>query len=97
MKYLLRSIACFTIHLLEKVIVRLIESFVETMWSLNLQTSVFNQCIETDAFPFEWEKGSIVSIHKKGDKQILKNYRPVAEYLNVPCLVIYCFLFTLMI
>ena len=39
---------------------------------------IFNQCFETDVFLSEWKKGNIVSIHKKGDKQILKNYRPVS-------------------
>ena len=29
-------------------------------------------------FPSNWKKGNIVPIHKKGDKQILKNYRPVS-------------------
>ena len=39
---------------------------------------VFNQCLETGVFPSEWKKGNIVPIHKKGDKQTLKNYRPVS-------------------
>ena len=38
---------------------------------------IFSQCLETGVFPSEWKKGNIVSVHKKGDKQILKNYRPV--------------------
>ena len=38
---------------------------------------IFKQYIETVIFTSEWKKGYIVSIHKKGDKQILKNYRPV--------------------
>ena len=38
---------------------------------------IFNQCLETGVFPSEWKKGSI-PIHKKGDKQMLQNYRPVS-------------------
>ena len=38
----------------------------------------FNECLETGIFPSEWKNGSIVPIHKKGGKQILKNYRPVS-------------------
>ena len=38
---------------------------------------IFNQCIETGVFPSEWKDGNIVPIHKKGDKQTLKNYRLV--------------------
>ena len=35
---------------------------------------IINQFIETGVFPPEWKKG----IYKKGEKQILKNYRPVS-------------------
>ena len=39
---------------------------------------ISNQYLETDVFPSEWKKSNIVPIHKKGDKQILKIYRPVS-------------------
>ena len=39
---------------------------------------IFNQCIDTGSFPLEWRKVNIVLIHKKDDKQCLKNYRPVS-------------------
>ena len=38
----------------------------------------FKQCVDTGIVLSEWEKGNIVPIHKKGDKQTLKNYRPVS-------------------
>ena len=28
--------------------------------------------------PLEWKKANIVPIHKKGNKQAVKNYRPVS-------------------
>ena len=39
---------------------------------------VFKWCVGTGIFPSELKKGNIVPIHKKGDKQTLKNYRPVS-------------------
>ena len=39
---------------------------------------IFNQCLKPGVSPSEWKKGNIVPIHKKGDKQALKNYRPVS-------------------
>ena len=38
---------------------------------------IFSQCIDTSSFPLDWKKANVVSAHKKGDKQCLKNYRPV--------------------
>ena len=38
---------------------------------------IFNQCLEIGVFLSEWKKGNIVPVHKKGDKQMLQNYRPV--------------------
>ena len=42
-----------------------------------LQT-IFNQALISGSFPFDWKKVNIVPIQKMGDKQTLKNYRPVS-------------------
>ena len=39
---------------------------------------IFNHCIESGIYPCERKKANVVPIHKKGDKQTLKNYRPVS-------------------
>ena len=39
---------------------------------------IFSQCIDTGSFLLEWKKSNVVSVHKKGDKQCLKKYRPVS-------------------
>ena len=39
---------------------------------------VFKETLSTGLFPSEWKKGNMVPIHKKGDKQVLKSYRPVS-------------------
>ena len=39
---------------------------------------IFKSCIENGQFPNEWKKASVVPVHKKGDKQVLRNYRPVS-------------------
>ena len=38
----------------------------------------FKQCVDTGIFPSEWKKINIAPIHKKGNTQTLKNYRPVS-------------------
>ena len=39
---------------------------------------IFKQALTTGVFPSEWKKGNIVPCYKKGDKQNLKNYRPIS-------------------
>ena len=34
---------------------------------------IFQSCLESGKFPNEWKKTDVVSVHKKGDKQRLKN------------------------
>ena len=42
---------------------------------------IFNNCINQNMFPDIWKRSNICSIHKKGDKQIINNYRPVSLLL----------------
>ena len=37
---------------------------------------IFKEALSAGLFPSNLKKGNIVPIHRKGDKQILKNYRP---------------------
>ena len=39
---------------------------------------LFRNCLESECFPKEWKKGNIVPVHKKHDKQLIKNYWPVS-------------------
>ena len=39
---------------------------------------IFSQCIDPGYFPLEWKKANVIPVHKKGDKQCLKNCRPVS-------------------
>ena len=38
----------------------------------------YKNCIKTGIYPNAWKKSNIVPVHKKGDKQIVNNYRPVS-------------------
>ena len=38
---------------------------------------VFKNCFENECFPNEWKKANIVPAYKKGDKQLINNYKPV--------------------
>ena len=39
---------------------------------------IFNNCIDTGTFPDIWKRSNIIPVHKKGDKQIVDNYRSVS-------------------
>ena len=39
---------------------------------------IFRYCLKFGTFPDDWKKDSIVPVHKKDDKQIVDNYRPVS-------------------
>ena len=39
---------------------------------------IFKNCLQTGTFPNNWRKSNVVPIHKRGDKQLLQNYRPVS-------------------
>ena len=39
---------------------------------------IFTGSIDTGVYPDTWKKSNIVPVHKKGDKQIVNNYRPVS-------------------
>ena len=43
---------------------------------------LFNNSVINERFPSEWKNSNITPIHKKGDKQIIKNYRPVSLLHN---------------
>ena len=39
---------------------------------------LFKHSLENECFPNEWKKANVVPIHKKADKQLIQNYRPVS-------------------
>ena len=39
---------------------------------------IFKSCMKQGKFSTEWKKANVVPVYKKGDKQILNNYRPVS-------------------
>ena len=39
---------------------------------------IFKSRIQKGEYPSEWKKANVVPVHKKGDKQLLKNYRPIS-------------------
>ena len=45
---------------------------------VELLSIIFNNCINQSMFPDIWKRSNICPIHKKGDKQIINNYRPVS-------------------
>lgn len=41
-------------------------------------TNIFNSSISEGKIPFQWKQARVSAIHKKGDKKLASNYRPVS-------------------
>ena len=39
---------------------------------------IFRSILTTGVYPDVWKMANVIPIHKKGDKQIVKNYRPIS-------------------
>ena len=39
---------------------------------------IFESAIRSSHFPDAWKKGNIIPVHKKGSKNLVKNYRPIS-------------------
>ena len=39
---------------------------------------IFKSCLETGQFLSDWRKTNVVPVVKKGDRQLVKNYRPIS-------------------
>ena len=52
--------------------------FLRGAWYPNAHYVIYKNCIKTGIYPNAWKKSNIVPVHKKGDMQIVNNYRPVS-------------------
>ena len=39
---------------------------------------IFKSCLENGKFPIEWKKANFVPVHKRNNKQLIENYRPIS-------------------
>ena len=39
---------------------------------------IFKSCIRKGQFPSQWKKVNVIPVHKKGDTQVSRNYRPLS-------------------
>ena len=39
---------------------------------------IFKNCLSSNTFLDVWKKANVIPVHKKGDKQVLENYRPMS-------------------
>ena len=39
---------------------------------------IFKSCLENGEFPIEWKKANVVPVHKRNNKQLIENYRPIS-------------------
>ena len=39
---------------------------------------IYKSCLDRGKLPQEWKKANVVPVHKKNDKELVKNYRPIS-------------------
>ena len=39
---------------------------------------IFKSCLENGKFPIEWKKVNVVAVHKRNNKQLIENHRPIS-------------------
>ena len=39
---------------------------------------IFKECLETGVYPSRWKRANIIPVHKNGNRQNKKNYRPIS-------------------
>ena len=44
---------------------------------MKILATFFNRCLNEGHVPENWKNASMVILHKKGDKNDIKNYRPI--------------------
>ena len=65
-------------HSQDKISIRMLKICANSI--CNPLEIIYKECLSLslNLFSLEWKKGNIVPIHEKGDRQCLKNYRPVS-------------------
>ena len=73
---IIRSLYPNKVHGYDMISIRMLKIFDKSVCKpLKL---IFKSCIKHGKFPNEWKLANAGPVHKKSDKQILKNYRPVS-------------------
>ena len=72
----IRSLSVNKSHGWDEVSVRMVKICGEAL--VKPLISIFQFSLDTGRFPSKWKRGNVVPIHKKGDKDAIKNYRPVS-------------------
>ena len=73
---IIRSLNINKAHGHDDISVRMIKMCDESL--VQPLSLILRGCIDTGIYPDTWKKSNIVPVHKKGDKQIENNYRPVS-------------------